>query len=90
MKNKHQKCVFRPQSHTESHKFSSLEPQIQKKRCLIVILKAILFFCSYEGECRGHFGFFNLNLLPSNVYFWSTKLLQLNHVIVNMFSGNNK
>ena len=28
--------------------------------------------CSYKGEFRGHFGFFNLNLLVSNVYFLST------------------
>ena len=46
--------------------------------------------CSYKGECRGHYGFFHLNLLLSNVYFWSTKILQLNHVIVNMFKGKGK
>ena len=43
--------------------------------------------CSYEGEFRGHFGFFHLNLFVSNFYFWSTKLTQINHIIVNMFSG---
>ena len=29
---------------------------------------------SYEGEFRGHFEFFHLNLQVSNFYFWSTKL----------------
>ena len=56
MKNKHQKCVFRPPNY------------------------------KYEGGCRGHFRLFHLNLLVSNVYFWSTQLPQLNHII-NMFSG---
>ena len=46
--------------------------------------------CSYKhdkGEFRGHFRFFHLNLLVSNFYFWSTKLTQINHKIVNIFSG---
>ena len=43
--------------------------------------------CSYEDEFRGHFGFFHLNSLVSNFYFWSTKLTQINHIIVNIFSG---
>ena len=43
--------------------------------------------CSYDGEFRGHFGFFHSNLLVSNFYFWSTKLTQINHTIVNISSG---
>ena len=43
--------------------------------------------CSYEGEFRGHFVFFHSNLLVSNFYFWSTMLTQINHTIVNIFSG---
>ena len=43
--------------------------------------------CSYEGEFRGYFGFCHLNLLVSNLYIWSTKLTQLNHMIGNIFSG---
>ena len=44
-------------------------------------------FCSYEGEFRGHFGFFPSNLVVSNFYFWSTMLTQINHTILNIFSG---
>ena len=44
-------------------------------------------FCSYQGECLFHFGFFHSNLPVRIVYFWSIKLLQLNRIIVNMFSG---
>ena len=43
--------------------------------------------CSYEGKFRSHFGFFHLNLLVSNFYLWSTKLTQINHIIVNIVSG---
>ena len=43
--------------------------------------------CSYEGEFRGHLGFFHSNLLVSNFNFWSSKLTQINHTIVNIFSG---
>ena len=43
--------------------------------------------CSYEGQFRGHFGFFHSNLLVSNFYLWSNKLTQINHAIVNIFSG---
>ena len=43
--------------------------------------------CSYEGEYRGHFGFFHLDLFVSNFHFWSTKLTEKNHTIVNIFSG---
>ena len=39
--------------------------------------------CSF----RRHFGFFYLNLLVSKFYFWSTKLTEINHTIVNIFSG---
>ena len=31
--------------------------------------------CSYKGEFHRHFEFVHLNLLFSNVYFWSVKLL---------------
>ena len=41
----------------------------------------------FEGECRGHFRYVFLNLLGSNVYSWFTKLLQINHIIVSIFSG---
>ena len=34
--------------------------------------------CSYEGEYRGHFESFHLNLFVSNIYFWSIKLPQKN------------
>ena len=43
--------------------------------------------CSYEGEFRGHFGFFNSNLIVSNFYFWSTMLTQIHLNNVNIFSG---
>ena len=43
--------------------------------------------CSYEGKFRSHFEFFHLNLLVSNFYLWSTMLTQINHTIVNIFSG---
>ena len=43
--------------------------------------------CSCEGEFRGLFGFFYSNLIVSNFYFWSTMLAQINHNIVNIFSG---
>ena len=43
--------------------------------------------CSYEGEFRVYFNFFHLNVLVSNFYFRSNKLTQINHVIVNIFSG---
>ena len=43
--------------------------------------------CSYEGEFRGHFGFFHSNLLVRNFYFWSTMLTQIKYSIVNIFSG---
>ena len=85
MKNKHQKCVFRPPNHKKpislaisSHKY---------KQMFNLHFDSLFVVCSYEGEYRGHFDFFHLNLLVSNVYFWSTTLLQLNHIIVNMFSG---
>ena len=43
--------------------------------------------CSYEGEFRGHFGFLHLNLLVKKSYFRPTKLTQINHTIINIFSG---
>ena len=42
--------------------------------------------CSYEGEFRGHFGFFYSNLLVSNFYFLSTMLTQINYTIVNILA----
>ena len=42
--------------------------------------------CSYKGEFRRHFGFFHLNLLVSNFYFWSAMLTEINHTIVKIFS----
>ena len=53
----------------------------------IIIKKFNLHFVSNEGEFRGHFKFFNLNLLVSSFYFRSNKLTQINHVIVNILSG---
>ena len=44
-------------------------------------------FCSNKDECRGHFEFVYVNLLASTMYVWFSKLLQLNHIIVNMFNG---
>ena len=43
--------------------------------------------CSYKGKFRRQFGFFHLNLLVSNFYFWSAMLTEINHTIVNIFSG---
>ena len=43
--------------------------------------------CSYKGEFRRHFGFFHLNLLVSNFYFWSAMFTEINHTIINIFSG---
>ena len=82
-------CVLATKSY-KNHKFSSPEPPQIHKKDSIYILIAILFFCSYEGGCHGHSGFFHLNVLISNVYVWSTKLLQLlqlNHLIINISSG---
>ena len=42
---------------------------------------------SYEGEFRRHFRFFHLNLHVGNFDFWSTMLTEINHTIVNIFSG---
>ena len=39
--------------------------------------------CLFKGKCRGHFGFCLQNLLVSNAYSWSTKLLQIRHIIVS-------
>ena len=74
---KYRKCVFR---------FSNLMPQLQK----IFYLHFDNHFvsCSYESaHVAAILDFFHLNLLASNVLLWSTKLLQLNHIIVNMFSS---
>ena len=43
--------------------------------------------CSYEGEFCRHFGFFHLNFLVGNFYFWLTMLTEINHTIVNVFCG---
>ena len=83
MNNTHQNFFFLPPSHTKIKKMSNFEPLLNKKNM------ANLHFvsCLYEGEFCGHFGFFHSNLLVSNFYFWSTKLTQINHTIINIFSG---
>ena len=64
---------------------SNFAPQIKKKFNLH--FDSHFVSCSFEGECRGHFGFFHLNLLASNFYFWSAKLTQIKHIIVTISSG---
>ena len=71
----------------KNHKLVNLYPQIQKIY-LIYILIAILFFACMKVDMAVIF--FYLNLIVSNVYIWSTKLLHLYHIIVKMFSGRPK
>ena len=47
---------------------------------------AILFFVHFWMNAVAFSVFFQ-NLLGSNVYSWSTKLLQISHIIVSIFSG---
>ena len=64
-------------------------PQVIQNKIKVFILHFDSHFvsCSYEGEFRRHFGFFHLNLLVSDFYFWSAVLTEMNHAIVNIFSG---
>ena len=59
-------CVSAPKS-CKNHTFINLEPEIKTKFNLHFDTHFVS--CSYEGECCGHFGFLNLNLLVSNGYF---------------------
>ena len=80
MNNKQQKCFFSgPKSYTII-KMCNFAAQIIKI-CFIYILIVILFLVQMKVN------FFHLNLLVSNFYFWSTMLTQMNHTIVNIFSG---
>ena len=85
MNNKHHKCSCRPQV-IQNKIFINFEPHI-KKTCLICILIVILFLGNMKVNFAAILDFFHLNLLVSNFYFWSTKLLQINHIIVNIVSG---
>ena len=58
-----------------------------KKRCLVHILIVLLFLVHMKVNFAAILDFFHLNLLLSNFYFWSTKLTEINHTIVNIFSG---
>ena len=50
-------CVSASKS-CQNHKLSNPEQQIQKKRFNLHI-DSLVVSCSYEGESRGHFGFFS-------------------------------
>ena len=64
---------------------NNFEPQI--KKVFNLHFDSHFVSCSYEDEFRCHFLLFNLNLLVSNFYFWSTMLTEINYTIVNIFSG---
>ena len=66
-------------------KMSNFVPQIKQRFNLH--FDSNFVSCSNEGEFHGHIRFFHLNLLVSNVFILSTKLLQINPIIVNIFSG---
>ena len=68
-------------------KMSNFEAQIIIKKKFYLHFDSHFVSCSYEREFRGHFEFFHSNILASNFYFWSTVLTQINHTIVNIFSG---
>ena len=78
-------CDWAPKLYT-NNKFSNLEPEV-KKIILIYILMVILFFAQTKVNVAAILYFFHFKLLVNNVYFGSTKLPQLNHIIVNMCSG---
>ena len=79
MNNEHQKCFFGPQ--VKQNK------KIEQFQTTNKHFDSHFFSCSYKSEFRRHFGFLHLNLLVSNFYFWSTMLTEINHTIVNIFSG---
>ena len=85
--NKHQK-VF-----SASHaKFKKIEKfrVTNKKKMFNLYFDSHFVSCLYYGKFRGCFGFFHLNLLAINFYFWSTKLTEINNIIVNILNGNSK
>ena len=57
-----------------------------QKKVEFTFLIAILFFVNLRVNVAAILFFF-LNLLVSNVYSWSTKLLQISRIISSMFSG---
>ena len=73
----------------KSYKIKKIEQFGAKNKIKVFNLHFDVQFvsCSNEGEFRRHFGFFHLNLLVSNFYFWSAMLTKINHTIVNIFSG---
>ena len=85
MNNKHQKGFCLPQV-SQNEKNEQFRVTNIKKEFNLHFDRHFVS-CSYEGEFRGHFGLFHLNLLVSNFYSRSNKLTQINHVIVNVFSG---
>ena len=58
----------------------------QKKEVEFTFLIAILFFVHLRVNVAAILIFF-LNSLVSNLYSWSTKLLQISRIIFSMFSG---
>ena len=86
MNNKHQKCFF---SAPKSYKIKKIAQFHAKKKIKVFNLHFDSHFvsCSYKGEFRHQFGFFHINLLVSNFRFWSAMLTEINHTIVNIFSG---
>ena len=83
MNSKHKKRFFSAPKSYKINKLINFEPQIKKG----VNLNFDSHYVSHKGGFRGHFEFLHLNLFASNVYFWSTKLTQINYIIVNIFSG---
>ena len=73
----------------KSYKIKKIEQFRAKKKVKVFNLHFDSHFvsCSYKGEFRRHFGFFHLNLLVSYFYVWSAMLTEINHSIVNIFSG---
>ena len=85
MNNKQQKGFFGPQV-IHNKKIEQFRATNNKKE-FNLHFRDHFVSCSHKGEFRGHFKFFPLNLLASSFYFWSNKLKQINHVIVNIFRG---
>ena len=85
MYNKHQKCFFGPQV-IQNKKWGNFGQQI-KKRCFIYILIVVLFLVQKKLNLAANLTFFHVNLLVSNLYFWSTMSTEIIHTIVNIFSG---
>ena len=76
-------CVSAPKLCT-NHKFSNLEQQIIKKNYILI---AILLFAHMKVNVASILDFFHFNLLVINVNVRSTKLQQINHIIVKMIIG---